>query len=148
MLLFIMRSESFSLRFKVQSLLAVQIGRVPTSYFVGIQRRNQRFKVFKRLQEYKNLPFLWYKFLSIWRRWFLPSNHKNQIVFLHSCNGISLSIRALQWTKEWSRQIDKTMESFYVGQKNLLNQIIEMFGNDDAWGFSFWVCSSTFLQTH
>ena len=78
----------------------------------------------------------------------LPSNHKNQIIFLHPCSGISLSIRALQWTKEWNREIDKTMESLYVGQKNLLNLIIEMFGNDDAWGFSFWVCSSTFLQTH
>ena len=33
----------------------------------------------------------------------LPSNHKNQIVFLHPCSGISLLIRALQWTKEWSR---------------------------------------------
>lgn len=26
------------------------------------------------------------------------------------------------------------MESLYVGQKNLLKQTIEMFGNDDAWG--------------
>ena len=25
------------------------------------------------------------------------------------------------------------MESLYVGQKNLVNQIIEMFANDDAW---------------
>jgi len=37
------------------------------------------------------------------------------------------------------------MEYLYVAQKNLLNQIIEVFGNDDAWGFSFWVRSSTFL---
>ena len=26
------------------------------------------------------------------------------------------------------------MESLYVGQKKLLNWIIDMFGNDDAWG--------------
>lgn len=26
------------------------------------------------------------------------------------------------------------MEFLYVGQKNLLKQIIEMFGSDDAWG--------------